>query len=57
MTTICGTDVHILSGEYPFAPGRIVGHEPVGVIYELGGPSRATRSSFCSLCSPSRRGA
>ena len=36
MTTICGTDVHILRGEYPVAPGRIVGHEPVGVIHELG---------------------
>ncbi len=35
-TTICGTDVHILKGEYPVAPGRIVGHEPVGVIHELG---------------------
>jgi threonine dehydrogenase-like Zn-dependent dehydrogenase len=35
-TTICGTDVHILKGEYPVAPGRIVGHEPVGVIEELG---------------------
>src|ERR687897_3247998 len=36
MTTICGTDVHILRGEYPVAPGRIVGHEPVGVIEALG---------------------
>lgn len=36
LTTICGTDVHILRGEYPVAPGRIVGHEPVGVIAELG---------------------
>lgn len=35
-TTICGTDVHILKGEYPVAPGRIVGHEPVGIIAELG---------------------
>lgn len=35
-TTICGTDVHILKGEYPVAPGRIVGHEPVGVIQALG---------------------
>ena len=35
-TTICGTDVHILKGEYPVAPGRIVGHEPVGVIDTLG---------------------
>jgi D-arabinose 1-dehydrogenase-like Zn-dependent alcohol dehydrogenase len=35
-TTICGTDVHILKGEYPVAPGRIIGHEPVGMIHELG---------------------
>lgn len=35
-TTICGTDVHILKGEYHVAPGLIVGHEPVGVIEELG---------------------
>lgn len=35
-TTICGTDVHIMKGEYPVEPGRIVGHEPVGVIDELG---------------------
>ncbi len=36
LTTICGTDVHILKGEYPVEPGLIVGHEPVGVISELG---------------------
>ena len=36
LTTICGTDVHILKGEYPVAPGLIVGHEPVGVIAALG---------------------
>jgi threonine dehydrogenase-like Zn-dependent dehydrogenase len=36
LTTICGTDVHILKGEYAVEPGRIVGHEPVGVIAELG---------------------
>lgn len=35
-TTICGTDVHILKGEYPVARGLTVGHEPVGVIAELG---------------------
>ena len=35
-TTICGTDIHILKGEYPVEPGRIVGHEPVGVVEELG---------------------
>jgi threonine dehydrogenase-like Zn-dependent dehydrogenase len=36
LTTICGTDVHILKGEYPVRSGLIVGHEPVGVIDELG---------------------
>src|SRR5678810_291980 len=35
-TTICGTDVHIVRGEYPVKPGLILGHEPVGVIEELG---------------------
>ncbi len=35
-TTICGTDVHILKGEYPVAKGLTVGHEPVGVIEKLG---------------------
>jgi threonine dehydrogenase-like Zn-dependent dehydrogenase len=36
LTTICGTDIHILRGEYPVKPGLIIGHEPVGVIEELG---------------------
>ena len=35
-TTICGTDVHIVKGEYPVRPGLVIGHEPVGVIDELG---------------------
>jgi alcohol dehydrogenase len=35
-TTICGTDVHIVKGEYPVRPGLVIGHEPVGVIEELG---------------------
>ena len=36
LTTICGTDVHILKGEYPVEPGLVIGHEPVGIIQELG---------------------
>lgn len=36
LTTICGTDLHILRGEYPVRPGLIIGHEPVGVIEEVG---------------------
>ena len=36
LTTICGTDLHILRGEYPVKPGLVIGHEPVGVIEALG---------------------
>lgn len=36
LTTICGTDVHILKGEYPVKPGLIIGHEPVGRIEAVG---------------------
>ena len=36
LTTICGTDLHILKGEYPVRPGLVLGHEPVGVIHEVG---------------------
>jgi len=63
-TTICGTDVHILKGEYPVARGLTVGHEPVGVIERLGsvvtGYSEGQRAiagaitpsghSYASLC-------
>jgi threonine dehydrogenase-like Zn-dependent dehydrogenase len=30
-TTICGTDIHILKGEYPVAPGLTIGHEPASL--------------------------
>src|SRR5262245_52602918 len=36
LTTICGTDIHIVKGEYPIRPGLTIGHEAVGVIHELG---------------------
>ena len=36
-TTICGTDLHILKGDVPTCtPGRILGHEGIGVIVEVG---------------------
>lgn len=35
-TTICGTDVHIVKGEYPVHSGLTIGHEPVGIIEALG---------------------
>ena len=37
-TTICGTDLHILKGDVPtVTAGRILGHEGVGIIEEVGG--------------------
>jgi alcohol dehydrogenase len=36
LTTICGTDIHIIKGEYPVKPGLTIGHEAVGVIHQLG---------------------
>jgi alcohol dehydrogenase len=36
-TTICGTDLHILKGDVPtVTQGRILGHEGVGIIDEVG---------------------
>ena len=36
-TTICGTDLHILKGDVPAVePGRILGHEGVGTVTEVG---------------------
>ena len=36
-TTICGTDLHILKGDVPaVTDGRILGHEGVGTITEIG---------------------
>jgi alcohol dehydrogenase len=35
-TTVCGTDIHILKGEHWVEDGRILGHEHVGIVHEIG---------------------
>ncbi len=55
LTTICGTDLHILRGEYPVKPGLVIGHEPVGVIEELGEGVTVTRSATACWSARSRR--
>jgi alcohol dehydrogenase len=41
-TTICGTDLHILAGDVPeVATGRILGHEAVGTVVEVGAGVRS----------------
>ncbi|POR39209.1 Alcohol dehydrogenase [Tolypocladium paradoxum] len=65
-TTICGTDLHILKGDVATCqPGRILGHEGVGIVHSAG-PSvtRFTRGdrvlisciSSCAACEYCRRG-
>jgi alcohol dehydrogenase len=65
-TTICGTDLHILKGDVPTCtPGRILGHEGVGVIDKVGSAVTAFRAgdhviisciSSCGKCDYCRRG-
>jgi alcohol dehydrogenase len=65
-TTICGTDLHILKGDIATcAPGRILGHEGVGVIDSVGAGVTAFRPgdhvlisciSACGKCEYCRRG-
>ncbi len=66
MTTICGTDLHILKGDVPTCvPGRILGHEGVGVIDKIGAGVTAFHPgdrvlisciSACGRCEYCRRG-
>ena len=65
-TTICGTDLHILKGDVPtVSEGRILGHEGVGIIEEIGaGVTRFHKGdrviisciTACGKCDYCRRG-
>ncbi len=65
-TTICGTDLHILKGDLPSCtPGRILGHEGVGVIDSVGTGVSAFKVgdrvliscvTACARCDYCRRG-
>jgi alcohol dehydrogenase len=65
-TTICGTDLHILKGDVPTcAPGRILGHEGIGVVEKTGPGVTEFRPgdrvlisciSSCGRCEYCRRG-
>ena len=65
-TTICGTDLHILKGDVPTcAPGRILGHEGVGVVDSVGAGVTSFQPgdrvlisciSSCGKCEYCRRG-
>ena len=50
--TICGTDLHILKGDLPeVEPGRVLGHEAVGTIVEVGAGVRSLRAGTRVLIS------
>jgi len=52
-TTICGTDLHILKGDVPTCtPGRILGHEGVGVVDRVGNAVTAPASIAGAGCIP-----
>ncbi len=65
-TTICGTDLHILKGDVATcAPGRILGHEGVGLVDSVGAGVTAFHPgdrvlisciSSCGKCDYCRRG-
>jgi alcohol dehydrogenase len=65
-TTICGTDLHILKGDVPTcAPGRILGHEGVGIVDSVGAGVTGFHAgarvlisciSSCGKCEYCRRG-
>ncbi len=65
-TTICGTDLHILKGDVATcAPGRILGHEGIGVIEAVGAGVTTFKAgdrvlisciSSCGKCEYCRRG-
>jgi alcohol dehydrogenase len=67
--TICGTDLHIIKGDVPdVAPGRVLGHEAVGIVEEAGSAVRHVRPGdrvlvsciagcgTCRFCRESRYG-
>lgn len=65
-STICGTDLHILKGDVPtVTDGRILGHEGVGVVTEVGAAVSAFRPgdrvlvsciTACGRCDFCRKG-
>jgi alcohol dehydrogenase len=65
-TTICGTDLHILKGDVPVVTdGRILGHEAIGTVEEVGSGVRTVKAgdrvlvscvSVCGSCRFCREG-
>jgi glutathione-independent formaldehyde dehydrogenase len=64
-SAICGTDLHMYDGRTGAEPGLVLGHEPVGVVREVGADVHLVRPGqrvvvpthlFCGVCYNCARG-
>lgn len=65
LTTICGSDVHLVAGHIPTTPGYVLGHEYVGVIESVGNDIKNLKpgdrvsgpaAPYCGQCENCRKG-
>lgn len=65
LTTICGSDVHIIAGHLPTTPGYVLGHEYVGVVESVGKAVKKLKpgdrvagpaAPYCGQCENCRKG-
>lgn len=65
LTTICGSDLHLIHGHMPTTPGYVVGHEYVGVVEQVGSGVRNFKpgdrvtgpaAPYCGQCDNCRAG-
>lgn len=65
LTTICGSDLHLIHGHIPTTPGYILGHEYVGIVEEVGSAVQNFKpgdrvigpgAPFCGQCDHCRAG-
>ncbi|MFF5204235.1 alcohol dehydrogenase catalytic domain-containing protein [Micromonospora parva] len=64
-TALCGTDLHMYDGRTSAEPGLVLGHEPLGVVQEVGAAVQTVRPGtrvvipthlFCGTCVMCARG-
>lgn len=48
-TAICGSDLHLYQGNFPLPIGYVIGHEPMGIVEEVGPDVTAVKRETVSL--------